>query len=342
MLIFLVAVFGALIPTVVYILFVWWLDHYEKEPLWLLALAFLWGAIPAAILSVLLEVVFDILILPLGGESLIATLTSVSIGAPLIEESAKGIALIGLVLIFRREFDDVLDGIVYGAMIGFGFAMIENLFGYFLPILGAEGMGAGVTNIFLRSIVFGFNHALWTGIIGAAVGYARLARDWGQRLLVPVCGWLLAVSLHTIHNTGMTLVEQTLCLSFVFSLLVDWSGVLLLLIVAFFVLRKEQRWIQRGLVEEVRRGTLSRQEFQLLCSAGQRLRTRWDARGRGGRAAYRSVGRYYQCATELAFKKQHLRSLGDEGGNLAEVQKLRQQLAAARALAWPWLWPEPS
>jgi hypothetical protein len=54
--------------------------------------------------------------------------------------------------------------------------------------------------------------------------------------------------------------------------------------------------------------------------------------------AYRAVGRYYQCATELAFKKQHLRILGDEGGNLAEIQRLRQQLAASRTVAWPWLW----
>jgi hypothetical protein len=84
---------------------------------------------------------------------------------------------------------------------------------------------------------------------------------------------------------------------------------------------------------------LSPQEFDLLRSAGQRMRVRWGAWGRGGRMAYRSVGRYYQCATELAFKKHHLRSLGDEGGNLAEIHRLREVLAASRVLAWPWLWP---
>ena len=51
MLFAIVATLGALIPTTVYVLFVWWLDRYEKEPLWLLALAFLWGAVPAAIIS---------------------------------------------------------------------------------------------------------------------------------------------------------------------------------------------------------------------------------------------------------------------------------------------------
>ena len=339
MLILLVAILGALIPTVSYVALLWWLDRYEKEPLWLLALAFLWGAFPAAIASVLVELAFDIPIAALGGESLVANLASASISAPLVEESTKGIALIALVLVFLHEFDDVLDGIVYGAMIGFGFAFTENLFAYFLPIFREEGVSSGLVNILLRTLVFGFNHAFWTGIIGAAVGYARLSRDWSRRILVPFAGWSMAVLLHAIHNAGATLVEQTACLSLAVSLLVDWGGVVLLLSIAVLVLRKENQWIERGLVEEVRRGVLSPQEFDLLRSAGQRMWVRWRAWNRGGRTAYRAVGRYFQCATELAFKKQHLRSLGDERGNLAEIQRLQQALAVSRAIAWPWLWP---
>jgi len=333
-----VATLGALIPTTFYVFFVWWLDRYEKEPFWLLTLAFCWGAVPAAILSVLLEMLFDVPIYALGGDSLIADLASVSIGAPLVEESCKGIALIGLVLLFRREFDGVLDGIVYGAMIGFGFAFSEDLFAYFLPILSEEGLGTGLVNIFMRRVVFGFNHAFWTGIVGAAVGYARLSRDRGRQLLVPVGGWALAVSLHSLHNAGATLVEQTLCLSLVGSVVLAWGGGLLLLAVVLLTLRKQRRWIERGLVEEVRRQALSFREFDLLRSAGKRSKTRWLALRRGGRPAYGAVGRYFDCATELAFKKHHLRTLGDEGGNLAEIHRLRQSLAVCRAAAWPWLW----
>ena len=47
--------------------------------------------------------------------------------------------------------------------------------------------------------------------------------------------------------------------------------VLLLLGIAAMVLRKERQWIERGLVEEVRRGALSPQEFDLLRSAGRRI-----------------------------------------------------------------------
>ncbi|MGD8491888.1 MAG: PrsW family intramembrane metalloprotease [Anaerolineae bacterium] len=339
MLYLLVAMVGALIPTAVYVLFIYWLDRYEKEPLSLLGLAFLWGAFPAAFLSVLTEVAFDIPIAALGAETLTANLLSVSLSAPLVEESLKGIALIGLALVFQREFDDVLDGIIYGAMIGFGFAFTENFAAYFLPILSQEGIGAGAANIFLRTIVFGFNHAFWTGILGAAVGYARLSNDRRQRLVAPILGWMLAVALHSIHNTGATLVQQTSCLSLVVSFTVDWGGFFLLLAIAYLVLRKERGWLERGLVEEVRKGTLTPQEYLLLCSPGQRFWARWHAWGRGGWPAYHQVGRYFQCATELAFKKQHLRSLGDESGNLAEIHRLQEQLAAIRLQAWPWLWP---
>ena len=127
----LVALLGALIPTVFYVLFVWWLDRYDKEPVWLLALAFAWGAMPAAFLSVVAELAFDASITLVAGEGLLADLASVSISAPLVEESAKGVALIALALLFRREFHNALDGIVYGAMIGFGFARCLALAGKF-------------------------------------------------------------------------------------------------------------------------------------------------------------------------------------------------------------------
>ncbi len=337
MLVLAVAILGALIPTVFYVLFVWSLDQFEKEPFWLLALAFLWGALPAAVLSVIFELLFEIPIIALGGEGLVSNLISASVSAPLVEESFKGIALIGLVLTFRQEFDDVLDGIIYGAMIGLGFALTENSVAYFLPILLEEGIAAGLLNIFLRAIVFGVNHAFWTGIIGAAIGYARLARERSQKILVPAAGWFLAVSLHGIHNAGASLVEQTLCVSLLFSALVDWGGFLLLLGLARLTLRHESRWIQRGLIEEVRRGVLTAEEFHLLTSARERLKALWRARLAGGRKAHRAVRRYFQCASELSFRKQRLRSLGDEGGTLDEIQDLRAQLAAYRARAQPWL-----
>jgi RsiW-degrading membrane proteinase PrsW (M82 family) len=333
-----VALLGGLIPTLLYILSVWWLDRYEKEPVSLLALAFFWGAAPAALLSLILELLFSIPVThALGVRTLASDLLHAGISAPLVEESLKGVALIGLVFAFRMEFDDALDGIIYGAMIGFGFALTENVVSYFLPILSEEGLHAGLLNILMRSIVFGGNHALWSGITGAAIGYARWSPHWRQRLLVPAAGWLLAVVFHAVHNVGATLATQTGCLSLGISLAVDWGGLLLLWLVAALALRKESRWIEKWLVTEVQLGILSRQEYDLLRSARRRMWTRWQARTRGGPQAYRAVGRYFQGATELAFAKHHMQELGDRGENQSRIQRLRRDLSSCRAQALPWL-----
>ena len=49
------------------------------------------------------------------------------ISAPLVEESAKAIILLIFFFAKRDEFDGVVDGIVYAAMVGLGFAMTENI-----------------------------------------------------------------------------------------------------------------------------------------------------------------------------------------------------------------------
>ena len=148
----------------------------------------------------------------------------------------------------------------------------------------------------------------------------------------------MAVTMHGLHNVGATFVEQTVFLSLAFSALLDWSGVLALGILIALDLRTERRWIERGLDEEVQRGALSPEEFELLYSAQRRWQVHWRARRQGGRIGARAVGRYFQTATRLAFSKQHLLALGDEAGSLADIERLRLDLAQRRVEAWPWLW----
>jgi RsiW-degrading membrane proteinase PrsW (M82 family) len=334
-----VAILGTLIPTMFYVLFVWWLDRYEKEPLWLLTLAFLWGAGPAAILSAMFELMANVPLSAVGGEALAGNLLSIGVGAPVIEESFKGIALIGLVIVFPYEFDDVLDGIVYGAMIGFGFALTENLVTYLVPIFDGQEADVGLVNLLLRTVIFGANHGFWTGITGAAVGYARMSRSWAKRLLAPVGGWALAVIFHSFHNLGATMVQQALCLSLTVLVIVNWGGVMLLLLVAMSALRRESSWIEWGLAEEVNLGVLTQQEFDLLRSPSQRLWAQWQAYTQGGRTAANAVGSYFKWATELAFRKRHLAARHGGKGDPSEIQRLRRRLAIHRQAAWPWLWP---
>ena len=49
-----------ILPMVVYAIILWWFDRYEKEPMALLIAAFLWGAVPAIIFSLIFQVLLDI------------------------------------------------------------------------------------------------------------------------------------------------------------------------------------------------------------------------------------------------------------------------------------------
>lgn len=315
---FLMALLGGIVTTVLYVAIVWRLDRHEKEPAKLLALAFLWGMLPAVIISIFLELG---LALPLA-DGATADLFADAGVAPIVEESAKALALLAFLVFCFREFDGVLDGIVYGAMIGFGFAFTENLF-YVVASVAEEGLGMGVFVLVLRSVIFGVNHAFFTSLAGAGVGAARLTRRVLVRLLFIVVGWLLAVVFHGMHNLGTVLAETNGIASLAISFVFDWGGVAILLVVVVLVWRKEQRWLSEELAAEVQTGYLTQDQYAAMTSAGgrQRLLTR-TLRERGW-SSYRRLGRQYGLFAELAIKKRQVRLLGEEPGMLTEIGRLR-------------------
>ena len=65
-----------------------------------------------------------------------------AIVAPVDEELYKGAGLVIIYLMARSEFDSVMDGLVYGAMIGLGFQVVENV-QYFMLAAGESGGRAG-------------------------------------------------------------------------------------------------------------------------------------------------------------------------------------------------------
>jgi len=315
----LIAVLAAAIPTIIYVLVLWWLDRYEKEPRHLLFVAFIWGAVPAVIVSVTAEVMLGYPLAALG--KALAQLMSTSLLAPLIEELAKGLAVLALFLFFRREFDDVLDGIIYGATLGFCFAMTENAF-YFVHSLRSNSLQGLSTLVFLRALVFGLNHALFTSVFGAALGYARLAKDNLRRWIVPPLGLLGAMVLHGMHNLFAAL-SSLVCFSVLLSIVSDWSGVLLILVIIVLAWRQEQRWIATHLKAEVESGLISQEEYDMISSYRRRLAAQRQALSHHGPAEAKRLGRLAQLATELAFKV--------EQGDQQTAEKLRAKIAALRS-----------
>lgn len=240
---------AAIVPTGLYVLAVWWLDRYEKEPLHLLAAAFIWGALPAIVVALILELVTDasiasIVTLSQGTSDVL----NASVVAPVVEEVVKAGAVLGIIVLFPTEFDGVLDGIIYGSVVGIGFAMTENLL-YFVSAWSEGGFESWSVVVLGRALVFGFSHAMFTAFTGIGLGMAYSRRRTALRLAFAAAGLGAAVVAHVLHNLFLS--AGGLC--FV-SLLADWLGLLVVGAVAAAAWRRERRWIYEELAHEVSLG----------------------------------------------------------------------------------------
>lgn len=304
----------AALPNVLYSWLIWRLDRYEHEPLQLLAASFVWGALPALILAALAE-------LGLGwiaGED--GQLLGATVIAPLVEEPVKALALIALFLFVRREFNGLLDGIVYGALVGFGFAMSENVL-YFI----ANGDRLATVWL-LRSIAFGFNHAFYTSIVGIVLGLIRLdRRRWLGYAALPAA-LALAILLHSVHNTSV----QIGALGLVIAWIVDSGGLLVVLVIAVLAQRRERHWLETQLAPEVAAAVIDPSDLQLAFRP-LRLRTELQVLLRHGWLQYRRRRRFHNMLVELAFVK-HQVAHGDRFCREGDVGRLRAALIAQRAL----------
>ncbi len=289
------------LPMFFYAFLLWWLDRYEKEPLHLLAFAFLWGAVPAIILSLLLELILEVPILALNSPQLTQDLLGTAVAAPIVEESTKALALLALLLFFRLEIDSPLDGLIYGGMAGFGFAAVENFF-YLFAVYFEGGLGALLTLTFLRAGLFGLNHAMFTAFIGLGLALAvETRKSWGK-VLFPILGLSLAIGAHAFHNSFATLwmyVEGDTPLIAAF--VGDWFGVLLLLIVAIWARLLEQQRISAFLESPPAERLIPATETPIFTSTWRRWSARLSALLRGDVSRWWYLGRYFQLVAEAAF-----------------------------------------
>ncbi len=296
------------LPTLLYVGLLWWLDRYEKEPLPLLVAVFVWGAVPAVAISLVAEQ--DIpTTLGMGQGS-----NSIWL-APLVEEPLKALALLGIFIFFRYEFDGILDGIIYGSLIGFGFSMTENALYFY-----REGSALS-SLLWLRIVLFGFNHAFFTSIVGVTLGMVRYnKRSWSGWLAFPGA-LLLAMFFHALHNEASGLPFPGVLLSWI----VNSGGVLVVVLVAMIAWRREQYWIEHELVEEISNGLIDSSTYAIVHSSRRRLRTQWQALTRQGWSAYRQTRELHHLLTELAFLKYQLH-IGDDHCRPHDLLPLRQHI----------------
>jgi protease PrsW len=289
----------ATLPVPIYIMLLLWIDRYESEPLWMLATAFLWGALVAVFIAIILNTINGAIVTAATNSAQIGENFGAVISAPIVEESAKAFILLVLFLWKRDEFDGIIDGIVYAGMVGLGFAMTENILYYGRAVQGGAG---SLTFIFiLRGMAAPFSHPLFTSMTGIGLGWARQSNNGFIKIVMPVLGFMLAILLHATWNGTATFGGAVGFFAGYF--LIMGPAFIITLMVIFFSLRREGRIVNQFLYPDYQRGFIDSIEYQKLSTIRGRMGMSWNAMMTGGFSGWRAQMRYNQIASELAFHR---------------------------------------
>jgi RsiW-degrading membrane proteinase PrsW (M82 family) len=300
---------------------VYWTDRYEKEPVLLLGGVFIWGAVFAAGAAFIVNSFLGLGIYLFTGSQAFTELSTSSVIAPVIEEILKGIACLLVFLFVRREFDSILDGIVYAAITAIGFAATENV--YYIYTYGFQENGvSGILWMFIvRVILVGWQHPFYTAFIGIGLAVSRLNRNSWIKITAPIIGLIVAIFAHSIHNTISTAFQGLESLSI--GLIYDWSGWTAMLLFIIWALYREQRWIITQLGGEVSNGIITPAQYKTACSAWAQTSSRINALFSG---QYHLINRFYSLTAELAYKKQQASLPGEQESDQSEIVRLRAEL----------------
>ncbi|NYG07978.1 RsiW-degrading membrane proteinase PrsW (M82 family) [Phycicoccus badiiscoriae] len=311
---------GIVIPTFL------WLDRFEAEPWRYLVTAFLWGALVAALAAGIFNTGANVAFQAATGRQDDAMLATAVFSAPLVEEACKGLLVLLVWWFRRREFDGIIDGMVYAGVVAAGFAFTENI--QYLGMAYAHGGGSSLTGTFLaRCLLTPFAHPMFTVLTGIGIGIAATTRHGGLKVLAPVGGYLLAALSHAVWNlaaitggAGMLsvylLVEVPIFIAF--ATLVVWAR------------RREGRLIGRHLSAYADAGWLAPSEVHMLSTMSGRRAARVWARTSGGRATLRSMRRFQDSASELALLRARMHHSAADARALETERELLQTITESR------------
>ncbi len=289
----LVGLLLALLPVYPVAATLLWLDRLENEPRSLILFAAAWGATAAVVISLVLSI--GTMVVTGASEE-----TSTVLVAPVVEEIAKGLAVVGVLLIRRREFDGVVDGIVYAGLAGLGFAFAENIL-YLGSAFLDGGLPAAIGTFVGRGVMGPFAHPMFTAAFGIGVGFAVRTRNPLGRFAFPLAGLLVAIGLHALWNA----------LALSTSFLLGYAVLQVPIFAAFVVFavaarRREERLIGTHLQAYVTSGWLTPGELTMLSSSGTRRQARdWAART-AGPAGKKSMRDFQALGSELAFLRERM------------------------------------
>jgi hypothetical protein len=267
------------------------------------------------------------------------------ISAPIVEEIAKALGVVLLFWLLRPEFDNMRDGLIYGALVGVGFTWFEAAL-YVVKMCAKFGVPAFGLQLGLRYALFGLGgHAMFTAIFGAFLGLALQTRRKWLRILAPIAGLLLAMAAHMLNNAlplfatiakinagqlpseSEQIPEVGFLQAFVTGSLMQLTiFVPFSLIFAFAIWRSgvwERRVIREELADEIG-GTVTPEEYRAIFS-DRVLRTR-----RIDRMHPRVSAALVNAQNELAFRKRRVKEAGGDPKLDALVTGWREDIRRLR------------
>lgn len=129
------------------------------------------------------------------------------LGAPaagIVEEVGKILTV--MIVVRNRRYRYILNGLLFGAAVGAGFAIFESAGYAFNRLLEDRAVSSMQFNILLRGILSPFGHVAWTAIAAGALWRVKGDKEFSPSMLANPLFWrafLIPVSLHMIWNASI-------------------------------------------------------------------------------------------------------------------------------------------
>lgn len=313
-----------------YVLVIRWCDRFEPEPWWLLICAFIWGAFFATLGGGITSAIGE----GIANAVTNNTMTAASLDAfgaevlaPICEEGFKGLGVAILVFasaVWLHEVDGMLDGVIYGGIVGLGFTLTEDIL-YVAAQYEKDGVAGFAGLLILRTIFLGLSHCTFTACTGLGFGIAVESKNWFVKIIAPLFGYGCAMTLHAIHNTlptelgengtGIMIVEQ-------------WGVEFIFFALLAVLVVRDRAIVIRELSSEIG-GLIHPRELVLVTTYVTIGWRNWATLFSKGWTAFRDRRHKQLALVELAFVKNRRRR-GESGRDIdTQEAKLRHEVYVA-------------
>jgi RsiW-degrading membrane proteinase PrsW (M82 family) len=324
---------------------IYWLDLFEREPKLMLAAAVIWGGVIATSLAAYANEAWLSVLGKMGSPEFVAAWGTAIVG-PGVEETLKLMGVVVLFLMASAEFDGVLDGFVYGAMVGLGFTVVEDVSYFIRHVVDAASptvdQAGPVIDTFLIRVVGGglYGHVLFTGLTGTGFAYLVTKRSTPMpgRIAGATLCMAAGVTAHVVWNSPWmesVLGSDPSVLQWIeYGAIKGMPFLILLGILVVLATRSEESNFRAIVAGEPDAAVITDDEVRSLRS----LWTRRSARSAAGRlrgpAARRLTGRLQSAQIEYAMIRSRSDSLTDPALDVQRnrVRSIRAELAALPAV----------